>query len=157
MLETTSAEMEILQSTNYKLQEQIKSLQRKLDLQEASLKFIEAQSDGTKDSSHSSSNPDYEQSSDSGFADRHYNHLNNNTKPVIESGSNINGDGNNRAGEYANHGNGIADFMNIGQQELICKENFHLTTEDINIIYEETLPAPDNVEFFIPKYEISLA
>ena len=46
--------------------------------------------------------------------------------------------------------------MNIGQQELICKENFHLTTEDINIIYEETLPAPDNVEFFIPKYVVSL-
>ncbi|CBY41628.1 unnamed protein product [Oikopleura dioica] len=147
MLETSSAEMEILQSTNYKLQEQIKALQRKLDLQEASLKFIEQQSDGTKDSSHSSSNPDYEQSSDSGFADRHYNHLNNNTKPIIESGPS---DGAGRS-EYANHGNGIADFINIGQQELICKENFHLTTEDINIIYEETLPAPDNVEFFIPN------
>lgn len=147
MLETTSAEMEILQSTNYKLQEQIKALQRKLDLQEASLKFIENQSDATKDSSHSSSNPDYDQSSDSGFADRHYNHLNNNTKPNIESGANQGA----VSAEFANHGNGIVDFMNIGQPELICKENFHLTTEDINIIYEETLPAPDNVEFFIPK------
>ena len=140
MLETTSAEMEILQSTNQKLKEQIKALQRKLDLQEASLKFIEKDSGTT--------NPDHEQSSDSGFADRHYNQLNNNTKPNLE----VEGvqKGNAVFGSHNGSQNSI-DFMNIGHQELMCKENFHLTTEDINIIYEETLPAPDNVEFFTPK------
>lgn len=121
MLETTSAEMEFLRNENRQLVETVKDLQHKLTLHE-----LNAQSDDGH-----SAIPDAEQSSDSGFADRHYNKL--------------------TQQQSYKHDH---DFINLSQPELACREHFQLTHEDINIIYEETLPASDNVEFFNPMTDI---